>query len=595
MSGIKLARGLSLDADYVGGGTFALLAKKGAGKTYAMRVMAEEFFTERVPFVAIDPMDAFWGLRSSANGEGAGLPIPIFGGPHGDAPLEPTGGKLMADLVVEEGLSMVLSTKHFGSRAAERRFAMDFLERLYRRNSDLVHLLIDEADLFAPQKPRRDDQPLLAIAENIVRRGRNNGIGVTMATQRPAVLNKDVLTQVDGLIVMRMLGPNDRNAIDDWVGEHGDTGQGKEVKGTLPDLATGEAWIWVPELEVLTRTKIRASHTFDSSPTRRRGTAQGREPKTLADVDLAAIQERMAQTIEKAKSQDPRELRKRIAELERSRQTVEVEKIVERTVEVPIEVPSIGEDDLKAMEAISAAAAKFSAEMREHIVAFAAHTDQLKEALRRVREAQSHGHAGGRVATRDLRATRSDRRDPEPDPATRGTQPRRNAPQDGFLGRGHRKILNALAWWSVLGYSQPSRVQVAFMAGYSPNAGHFQNLLGNLRSWGYVEYPSGGLVALTDMGEGEAEYPEAPGTTEDLHDAVLRKLNTAQVRIMRVLLERGTEPMANHELAEAAGYSAGAGHYQNMRGSLRSLGLIEYPSPGYVAALPILFLEGART
>lgn len=314
MSGIRLARGLTLDADYVGGGTFALLAKKGAGKTYAMRVLAEEFWAAKVPFVALDPMDAFWGLRSSADGDGEGIPVAIFGGPHGDAPLEATGGRLMADLVVDEGLSMVLSTRHFGSRSAERQFAMAFLERLYRRNSELVHLLIDEADLFAPQKPRREDSQLLAVAENIVRRGRNNGIGITMATQRPAVLNKDVLTQVDGLIVMRMLGPNDRNAIDDWVGEHGDAGQGREVKGTLPDLDTGEAWVWVPELGVLKRTKIRASRTFDSSPTRRRG-AKAREPKTYADVDVEAIERRMADTIERAKAEDPRELRKQIAAL----------------------------------------------------------------------------------------------------------------------------------------------------------------------------------------------------------------------------------------------------------------------------------------
>jgi DNA helicase HerA-like ATPase len=100
MGDLRIAQGLKLDPDYVGGGTFALLAKKGAGKTYAMRVLAEEFWKAQIPVVALDPLDAFWGLRSSADGEGEGIPVAVFGGPHGDAPLEKTGGRLMADLVV---------------------------------------------------------------------------------------------------------------------------------------------------------------------------------------------------------------------------------------------------------------------------------------------------------------------------------------------------------------------------------------------------------------------------------------------------------------------------------------------------------------
>ena len=39
-SRLRIAPGLELDADYVGSGTFASLAKKGAGKTYTGRVMA---------------------------------------------------------------------------------------------------------------------------------------------------------------------------------------------------------------------------------------------------------------------------------------------------------------------------------------------------------------------------------------------------------------------------------------------------------------------------------------------------------------------------------------------------------------------------
>jgi hypothetical protein len=305
---LHIADGFDLDVDYVAGGTFALLAKKGAGKTYTGRVMAEELWRARVPFVAIDPMGAWWGLRSSADGTTGGIPVAIFGGEHGDAPLERTGGALMADLVVDERLSMILDLKGLGSRAAERQFAHDFLDRLYRRNRELVHLFVDEADLFAPQKPQAGDQQLLGVTENIVRRGRNAGIGITLITQRPAVLNKDVLTQVDGLVALRITGYTDREAIDDWVRGHADQDAAREVKGTLAGLGNGECWWWVPELGVLRRVQVRRAGTFDSSPTRRRGD-QVREPRGFADIDMATIKDRMAATIERSQAEDPKQLR----------------------------------------------------------------------------------------------------------------------------------------------------------------------------------------------------------------------------------------------------------------------------------------------
>jgi hypothetical protein len=47
----------------------------------------------------------------------------------------------------------------------------------------------------------------------------------------------------------------------------------------------------------------------------------------------------------------------------------------------------------------------------------------------------------------------------------------------------------------------------------------------------------------------------------------------------------------NDQLARAAGYEPGGGAFNNPRGRLRSLGLVEYPERGKVVARPILFLE----
>jgi DNA helicase HerA-like ATPase len=40
--------------------TFALLGKRGSGKTYNAGVLAEEFHKNNIPFVVFDPIDVWW-------------------------------------------------------------------------------------------------------------------------------------------------------------------------------------------------------------------------------------------------------------------------------------------------------------------------------------------------------------------------------------------------------------------------------------------------------------------------------------------------------------------------------------------------------
>jgi uncharacterized protein len=104
---LHLAKDLRLPVEAVTQ-TFAILAKRGAGKTYTAAVMVEELPNTGLQVVVVDPIGVWWGLRSSADGQHEGLPIVIMGGEHGDLPLEVGTGELIADVVVEEGPSVVL-------------------------------------------------------------------------------------------------------------------------------------------------------------------------------------------------------------------------------------------------------------------------------------------------------------------------------------------------------------------------------------------------------------------------------------------------------------------------------------------------------
>src|SRR5262245_41166599 len=339
MTKLHISSTLSLPIDFVTS-TQAILAKKGSGKSYTASVQAEEMLAADQQIVAIDPTGAWWGLRSSADGKSSGFPIAVLGGEHGDVPLEATAGEVIADAIVCEHFSAVLDLRLF-RKAEANRFMAVFLETLYRRNRDALHVFIDEADTVAPQKPFGDQARTLGATDDLVRRGRNRGIGVTLITQRPQVLNKNVLSQVDMLTSLRMNHPKDLAAIREWVEVHADLGQAKDMIASLPALPIGEAWVWAPASDVFERVKIRRRTTFDSGRTPKAGERAG-SPRVLAPIDIAQLGKTIAETAERARANDPAELRAKIAELEKrlaERPAPAVEtKIIERRILSEVEL-----------------------------------------------------------------------------------------------------------------------------------------------------------------------------------------------------------------------------------------------------------------
>jgi hypothetical protein len=162
MNKLRLSPDLALPEDAVTQ-TFAILAKRGAGKTYTGLVLVEELLGAGAQVVVVDPVGVCWGLRAAANGKDPGLPIVVMGGDHGDVPLEATAGKVVAEFVVDTRSSVVLDLALL-RKGDQVRFMTDFAETLYHRNRAPLHLLLDEADAFAPQRDTRN-----AVATRIPR------------------------------------------------------------------------------------------------------------------------------------------------------------------------------------------------------------------------------------------------------------------------------------------------------------------------------------------------------------------------------------------------------------------------------------------
>lgn len=242
--------------------SFAVLAKRGAGKTYTSAVIAEEFDKAHVPFVVFDPIDVWYGLRLAADGKSKGLPVVVFGLEHADIKIDRDMGRQIARAIVKENISCVIST--FGMpKVAQRHLIAEFSEELLNINNTPRHVFIEEAHEFVPQRIDGGMAKCFSAVEALVTMGRNRGIGVTLINQRAATLNKDVLTQVDTLVALRSVGPQDRKAIKEWVEAHSADGDMDEFIDSLPSLPTGTAWIWSPEfMGVFEKITIRKRETF---------------------------------------------------------------------------------------------------------------------------------------------------------------------------------------------------------------------------------------------------------------------------------------------------------------------------------------------
>ncbi len=295
--------------------TQAILARKRSGKSYTASVEAEELLLHKQQIAAIDPTGAWWGLRSSSDGEGPGYPVVVFGGDHADAPLEPHAGRMLARALVEHGFSAIFDV---GSMVVEEqlRFVADFASELLRLNRAALHLFLDEADTFAPQTVEsKGHRACLGMVSRLVKQGGVRGIGVTMITQRPAAISKNVLSQVDILTLLRMSHPSNLAAAAEWLKNEVSPEFAREVGEALPSLPVGTAYVCSASLELGRRVEIRERRTFNSGSTPKPGERK-REARVLAAVDLERLGREVADAARRTRESSPEYLRQRIAELE---------------------------------------------------------------------------------------------------------------------------------------------------------------------------------------------------------------------------------------------------------------------------------------
>lgn len=314
MTKLSLASDLSLPIDAVTQ-RFAFLGRVGSGKTYGATKLAELMDEVGAQFVWFDPVGVGYGLR--VPGTGPALRIFVFGGLHGDLPISPTAGALLADLIVDRGISAVLDVSQFEVDADKARFARDFAARFFFRKKaapSAVHLFIDEAQEFVPENPAPNETLMLHAFTRMAKLGRNFGIGISLLSQRPQEISKKVLNLTECLFAFQMTGKHERDSVQAWATSRGV--DDKKLKDVLPFLKVGEPHVWSPAwLDVDRVVTISEKRTANVSATPQVGA--NREVRELTPIDVEGLRSALEENESGGSDDDPKELRRRIAELEK--------------------------------------------------------------------------------------------------------------------------------------------------------------------------------------------------------------------------------------------------------------------------------------
>lgn len=588
-SGLQVSEDLTLPLELVTQ-TQVILAKKGAGKTYTAAVEIEEALKHGTPVVILDPTGAWWGLKSSADGTKPGFPIAVFGGEHADIPLEESAGEVVATAIVEQQFSAVIDLSLF-RKAQMHRFLVPFLETLYRINRNSLLLVVDEADFAAPQKPFGEEARTLGAMQDIVRRGRIRGLGCVMITQRPQVLNKDVLTQADMLVALRMNHPKDLGAVKEWVDVHADPATAKEMIQSLPALPVGTAWFWAPGAELMQKTKVRRRETFDSSATPKPG-QRVKAPKALATVDIEKLGAEISATVQRAKENSPAELKAKIRRLEtelaKKPQHVVSAATISELEDVKKRIAVLERDLANAHHAKDAAICALED--------FAAQTGAL--ARKRVEELRAVRFEAAKETLLKLpvkdKITPQDVRDLEKAiaPAYKAKASWHRLEADGdaprLTGTG-LKIAEIAAGYTKRGEGI-SRKLMATLCGMSESGGGFGARLSEARTAGAI-WTEGGIVYATPEGmERFGDAFKAPETTDEVLALWRPKLTGKALQMFDHLVSLGGRSISRHELAEAVEMSAAGGGFGARLSEVRSTGLLVEGGGSVAVNRELLFL-----
>jgi hypothetical protein len=502
-----------------------------------------------------------------------------------------------------------------------------FLVALYGAlKGDLLHLVLDEADMWAPQSIKDKEGGAATLHHNvqkIVRRGRVKGFIPWLITQRPAEISKSILSMMDGMVMHQATSPQDMNACMDWVRPRADKATAEKIETQLPAFERGQAVVYIPRRKLLNIAQFPKKATFDSSRSPERGEKKNRPDVKLKPLDIEALKKRLEKVEAEAKANDPGLLKAEIAKLKAEKAQIERAKPAapaprdpkaltaarERAAEAATLARKTSAANGKLVNALEAAMkfiVEISAEgffkaagetvdqaaIEKVIKAATQEAGRLMQARfdARGKEVDELRKQAGRLIGRLKAVVENLDKDitvqvgvshnepftikPSAPAATVRQQPARTpsplAAGDGTLTKPQLALLRALAWWRKMGHDDPRRPQVAAIAGWKPTGSNLRDRISELKRLGLVD-PQDDRVRLTP--EGVAAAPE-PDTGATVIEGVRVVLTSPQLKLFDAMHEHGIAAVERAALAEQLGWEPGGSNLRDRLSELRRMDVV---------------------
>lgn len=530
-------------------------ANSGGGKSMALRRLLEET-ANSVQQIVIDPEGEFASLRERFD-------YIVCAPRDADAVANPATAAALARAIWESGTSAIVDI--YELKAHERvLFVRRFLEALINAPKAIWHpamIVIDEVHMFAPQAGQCES---LAAVVDLATRGRKRGLALVAATQRLSKLHKDVAAELLNKLIGRTgLDVDVQRAADELGMTRAD------ALRMLRGLEPGQFFAFGPALTRAVEQTTIGPVVTTHPKTGARGMTAPPPPSRAVMAKLQKLEG--IQREAEAEVRTAEQLAREVTDLRRK-----------LTIAEKKQAPAAGVPEAEVQRRIAEALGSVPQSAD-------ATTDRTLAEARNLAD-QLINVLNGSVAAP------SGKPSPSPAAAPRARASLPPPPAAGPVAEGisapQQRILDVLAQLEKFGLPAAGKAMLAAHAGVSPTSGGYFNNLGRLRSLGLIDYPTPGAVSMTPAGQLITTYPDKAPTLRELHESWLRAVSNPQAAILEVLLARYPKAIAKDELADAVGVSRTSGGYFNNLGHLRTLGAIDYPQKGQVAATDILFPKG---
>jgi uncharacterized protein len=530
-----------------------ITAQSGGGKSWLIRRLLEQTHG-KVQQIIIDPEGEFYTLREKYDY--------VLARPkgEGDCPAEPKSAGLLAESLLQLGISAILDIYELTPKDRVL-FVKNFLVSLVNAPKKLWHkvlIVVDEADIFAPEEGENESTNSV---RDLMTRGRKRGFCGILACNRLSQLDKTAAAPAKNVLIGQNTLDVDVKRACKALG----LGLADGTKA-LRVLEDGQFYAFGPALSRdVVKTKIGPVNT--THPIAGAAAPPPAPPRAAIQKVLAKLAELPAEAIQRELTE--KELRDeirsrdgRIRELERASKTA--------PAAPPVDTSAIVKQVTEQVTGqVTAKAHEFYAKRSALVVS------SLQKAIEQL---SSNGFVAPSVAVRVAPQKTESRRIASP-PAQIDTV--RAGPGED-LPPGEKATLIAVAQYP----EGASRTQLSVLTAYRRSSR--DAYLQRLRTRGYVEMGSGGLIVATDAGIAAlgSDFEPLP-EGEALRDYWFAKLPEGERKVLEILVAAYPGSVKRDSIDEATGYQRSSRDAYLQR--LTSKKLVDTAGRGEVRAVEHLF------